>query len=142
MTEPVELIDDLFATNKEAEQKGVWLTYGKVKFLVARAGGSNDAFSEALAKVMKPNARRFKIGSIKAKEVNEIAMGPFVDHCLLDWKNVVRRTDKGPEQLPYSRENAIKLLTDIPELYTQLMEDAQSLSTFAPEDVSDITKNL
>ena len=133
-----ESIFDLFGTNEQAEKTGVWLKYGNAEFLLARAGGSNDAFTNALSVVMRPHARRLKLGRVKAKEANELAMGPFVDHVLLGWKNVVL---KDGSVLPYSKDNAKQLLTDIPDLYGQLMEDAQATSTFAPEDISDIAGN-
>lgn len=139
-----ENIYDMFATNTDAETEGKWLTYGKVKFLVARAGGSNDAFTNTMAKAMRPHARRFKLGRMEAKEVNEIALEPFVDACLKGWENVRLRPKEGETEgalLPFNRTNAIQLLKDIPELYSQLMEDAQSLATFAPDDVEDIAKN-
>ena len=134
-----ESIYSMFESDVDAEKKGRWLPYGKCEFLVARAGGTNDAFAKAMTKVMRPHARRFKLGTIDAKEANALALGPFVDTVLLGWKNVF---NKDGSELPYSKENAQKLLTDIPDLYAQLMEDAQNIATFAPEDVEDITKNL
>ena len=144
------LFIDMFESDTDAEKKGRWLPYGKCSFLVARAGGTNDAVSKAMTKAMRPHARRFKLGTIDAKEANALALGPFVETVLLGWKmssdEAIPATATTPAVpavlMSYSKENALKLLTDIPDLYAQLMEDAQNIATFAPEDIEDITKKL
>lgn len=117
----------LFATNKNKEKDGVWVPMGpSAQFLLARAGGSNTRYLNAAAAAGRPHERRIRLNLMDAAEARNLAIGPFVDTVLLDWKDV---KVKG-EIIPYSKEAAKKLLTDMPDLFDALNEQAQSVANF------------
>lgn len=133
-----ESIYSLFETDKKLEQDGAWVDVGPSSFLLARAGGSNTRFQKAMSAALRPHQRRIALGTMDAEEANKLAAGPFVDTVLLGWKNVVL---KDGSELAFTKENARKLLSDIPELFAVLMEESQRLSNFAPEDLEAAAKN-
>lgn len=148
----------LFATNKNAEKDGRWVSYGKSQFLLARAGGSNTRFTNAYATAMKPYQRQQQLGKLSEEEAREIISGPFVDHVLLDWRWKYSaedrdadpslpefreheiKNDKG-EFVVYSKDAAKKVLKDIPDLLGLLIETTSNISTFAPDDMEAAGKN-
>lgn len=147
---------EIFATDAKAEKAGKWVDVGSASFLLARAGGSNTRFQKAMAAVLRPHQRRIQLGMMEPDEATALAIGPFVDHVLLNWRGLrpIKRDEAGqimrdPEtkaillgdEIPYSKDAARKLLTDLPDIFTTLQEEAQRVSNFAPEDIETAGKN-
>jgi len=67
----------------------------------------------------------------------------LVDYVLLDWEGVEYGKDtKGdPVKLPYSKENAHKVLTDVPAFRQMVEEAAATLSNFRTKDAEEDAKN-
>jgi hypothetical protein len=152
----MQSIYEIFATDAEVEKKGKWVDVGPANFLLARAGGSNTRFQKAMAAVLRPHQRRMQLGMMEPDEATKLAVGPFVDHVLLDWKGVrpIKRDEAGqimrdPEtrailvgdEIPYAKETAKKLLLEVPDLFTTLQEEAQRVSNYSPEDIEAAGKN-
>jgi acyl carrier protein phosphodiesterase len=91
-------------------------------------GGANKAYSEAITRKLRPFLTKYNAGKpLDLEKVNEINIECFVDHCLLRWENI---TDREGKPLLFTKENAIKLLLDLPELYTALSEQAGDVESF------------
>jgi hypothetical protein len=124
-TKPASLFD-LFETNSDAENAGIWVPVGPARFKIARAGGANENFKKTAMKRLKPFAASFE--TLPAKTVDDLAIGIFVDAVLLDWEGVV---DRSGALIPYSKEAAKDLLTQLPNLYTVLKAESEKLSNFS-----------
>jgi len=145
MTNPLY---DLFNSDKSTESEGKWVyPAGEGKdlpaFKVARAGGSNKAFTKAQMANLKPNQRLIQANAKNpSPEVLEIIQkaqkDSFVTACMMDWKNV-QSVDGTP--LSFSKENAKMLMDKLPDLYDFLYDAANSITTFQAEDVADEAKN-
>jgi len=134
-------IFDAYKTNTDAEKEGKWFPSAFVpeaEFLLARAGGANTKFKQKVAVALKPHLRRLQDMKMPEEETNAIVIPIFVDYVLLNWKGV-KLTDK--TEYPFSKENAIKVLTSLPDLFAELRDKAQEFSNFIDEAIEDAVKN-
>jgi hypothetical protein len=124
----------LFKTDEASEQEGIWLEYadedGKgppARIKIARAGGSNAKYMRVLERRYKPVRRQSQLGILDPKVSEEILAQVYAEAVLLGWENV---TDPEGKPLPFNVENAVKLLTDLPELFSEIQIQANRMSLF------------
>lgn len=123
----------LFGTDKNMEQTGVILDYGNAgKIKIARAGGSNTKFSKVLEAKMRPYRRQYEAGTMSDEVANTMLIEAFAEAVVLGWEDI-----KGPDgkNLKFSRENAIKLFTDLPDLFVDVREQSMKVSNFRMVEV-------
>tara|TARA_R110002096_G_scaffold375632_1_gene569251 strand:- start:41 stop:457 length:417 start_codon:yes stop_codon:yes gene_type:complete len=117
-----------YETDTKAEVEGIELDFGDgVIFKVARAGKSNPAFSKASRKRTKPYLFAIKAGTLSDEVATTVLINVYADSVVLGWEGV---TDKEGESLEYSRENVVKLLTDLPDLLEQIKEYSEDSDSF------------
>lgn len=114
-----------FATNTEAEEKGVWQEFAPgTKFLIARS--TNKHYSRALTKAFEKNRATLSRTSDAAEAMSEdIMIGVIARTILLDWEGVVY---KG-KPLEYSFENARELLSH-KDFRRWVMSKAEDLDSY------------
>lgn len=129
MTDTSKIISayDQFESDRALEQDGVWVQIGTMEFQVARAGGDNDEFIKAASKKFKPFQAAIAADTMPKQLATELVLEVFVTTVLKGWRNVFGR-DK--VELAFSVENAMKLLTDLPNLFVQLQAEAQRVTNF------------
>lgn len=125
-----------FKTDEKFETEGIIIEYGTgangkpISFRVARAGGNNQKYLKLLESRTKPYRRQLQNDSLDLKVAEKIFLEVFVDSVLLGWENV---EDATGVLLPFTRDNAIKVFTDLPDLYNDLREQAAKSSLFRVE---------
>lgn len=120
-----------FGRNESREQEGVIVDLGESgKFRLARAGGSNKRYQKSLESGMRPHRRAFQQGTLSDEVANAVLLNAFCDAVVLGWEGV---TGPDGQPLPYSRDAAKKLLTDLPDLFTILRDAAADVSIFRDE---------
>lgn len=127
-----------FKTNKKLEKtEGVWFAIEEAQFKCKRAGGSNDAFTKA---VRKYNQKRRAIasGAVSREEADKELAQIYADTVITDWKNV---TDENNKPLAFSKENVIKLLTDLPDLFDTLAVYCADYGNFLQDEAQATAKN-
>ena len=131
---------EVFKTDTDLEKAGIWLDYGDFKIRIARAGGSNSAYSTMLTKVMRPIQRRLDLNLVTDEEARKKLAVVFARTVLLTWEDVA---DEDGEEMEFSVDNAVKLLTDLPDLLTDIMSQATQSILFRPfeEEAEDISGN-
>lgn len=133
-----------FETNAEKESEGVEIQYGPNKdktiptFIISRMGKSNKRYSKALEAATRPYRRQVELGTLKNETAETLFMGVFVDTVLKGWKNV---QDRDGTEIPFTKDAATRLLTDLPELYEDLQDKAKSASLFREESLDDEAGN-
>jgi len=127
-----------FKTDSKVEKKGITLDFGSFAIRIARAGGANKAYAKALMKHVKPYRKAFQAGTLDAKTQSEIMAKVYADSVVLDWVNVM---DAEGNEMPFSHENVVKLFTDLPELFQQVIADAENYRNFKEVEAEDIAKN-
>ncbi len=136
---------DRFKTNPENEENGVWVAYegGDVRIKIARAGGANKKYTTASARMQAKGLtieeqQSLVAGSSLSDEIHEkigkIDIRAFAQTIIKDWENVV---DEDGKEMEFSEENAFKLLSDLPELYTDIRIKAFNLKFFNQKTVAD-----
>jgi hypothetical protein len=126
----------LFKTNENLEADGIWIEYGTnekgepIRVKIARAGGHNVGFSKALEKATRPYRKAIQTGMLDNKTADRLYKEVFAEHVVLDWLNV-----DGPdgEPLAFSKDNALKLFEDLPDLFADLREQASNVALFRDE---------
>ncbi|MCB1238982.1 MAG: hypothetical protein KDB30_04810 [Tetrasphaera sp.] len=133
-----------FATDREKETDGVEVSYapnedGTVPtFVVARTSKTNKQYTKALEKAIRPYKRQIDLGTMDNDVAEEIFRTVFAKTILKGWSGI---QDKDGNEFPYTTANAIKLLTDLPDLYEDLQERAKSAAAFKQESLEDDAKN-
>jgi hypothetical protein len=128
-----------FKTDPDVEKKGVWLDYPDgVSILVARAGGANKTFIKAMERVYKSHKHAFETGRMDRDVANKLSVEIYAKTVVLDWKNV---TDEHGVELPFTYDNVVKVLTDLPDLFTDIQTQAQEQSYFLESVRADSAKN-
>jgi hypothetical protein len=126
-----------FKTDEKLEKEGILVDFGvnqrtdkPIRFRIARAGGSNITFAKAMEKATRPHKRALHLGTLSNDVAEKIYREVFIDTVLLDWEEV---DGSDGQPLPFTRENAVKLFTDLPDLFAQLREDAGNAALFLAE---------
>lgn len=117
---------DLFNTNRESEEDGVWVSLNEKTGFKIRAAGAK-VVSDLREKLMKPFQTILRAGLEIPPEKNEEIGLKVVSHAILsDWRGVVI---KG-EEVPYSPEAAYTLLKELPKLSGFIASNAMESSNF------------
>lgn len=127
-----------FKTNEQFETEGVWLEYGyldddeskPIRIKIARAGGQNKAFTKALEKATKPHRKALQAGMLDDRIADRLYKGVFAETVVLDWVNV---TDQDGIGLEFTKDNVLKVFSDLPDLFVDLREQAGNVSLFRDE---------
>ena len=128
----------VFRTDKTLEKEGIVLDYGDFKIKVARAGGSNAAFQKALTSKIRPYKRQIDAGTIPDDVAEKLFLDVYAESVVLGWEGV---TDENGNPLPFSKENAVKLFSDLPDLFRDVQNQAAAISNFRAEVTEDTIKN-
>lgn len=112
-------------TDKELEQRGVWLEYDDYRIRIARAGGANKPFLRAAEEFRRKHKHELRWDLMKTEEQNEEAIKIYARTIVLDWEGVV---DQHGEPMPLTYENIVKLFTDLPDLFINVQERATDLA--------------
>lgn len=138
-------IFDMFETDPELERDGVTLEYGinskgePIQIVIARAGGSNIAFLKRLEQLTKPYRRLLDAGHSLPKELNDkLQRELYADTVIKDMRGFEER-DGTP--IPFTKEAVINLFERLPNLFIDVMSQAQALSTFRSEQREAEAKN-
>ena len=127
---------DQYAFDAELAETGVWFGFtGGSKLRIARR--DNPRYLEALRALAKGKERLIQLKAISGSDLHEMLMRALARGVLLDWEGLTR----SGEPLPYSEDNAVALLTDLPEFREQVESCAENVVAFRREAEEDAEKN-
>lgn len=119
---------DQFKTDQILETQGIILDLGDCgKFKIARAGGANKKFAQKFQAVTKPYRRAIQTETIDADLANKLMRQAYADSVVLGWEGV---TGPDGQPLPFSRENVLKVLEDLPSLFDEIRRFAEDAAAF------------
>lgn len=127
-----------FQTDPDAEREGVKIDFGKYSVRVARAGGENTKFQRLFRQRIKPYWRQYENQTLSEELSNKIILSCFADAVVLGWENV---RDRKGELIPYSRENVIKVFTELPDFFRMVREEAMKFGNFLAGEVEQAAGN-
>ena len=122
-----------FGTSTKKELEGIKITpIEGIHFYCRRSGGANKAYQEASTKRLRPYLQKFNSGkNIPLDIIQDINIENFCDWVLLGWENVTFR-DGTP--MEFTKDNAKKLLKELPELYSALESESSDVNSFKEND--------
>lgn len=131
---------DQFKNDGELEvHQGIDLDYGGGAVItIRRAGGLNKAYGAVFAAKLRPYERQIQTGSMDEATASRLLAEVYAEAVVLDWRGV---TDAAGEALAFTRENVVKVLFDLPELFRDLQEQAGKLANFRRAAVEEAAKN-
>jgi hypothetical protein len=133
-----------FGTNIQAEQAGIDITFaanddGSIPtFRVARMGGANKRYTTELTRRTRPLTAAIRNNTLGEEKAQQLSMEVFVEAVLLGWSNIF---DVEGTPLPYSKQLALKLFSDLPDLYEELVRQASALTSFQTDELEATAKN-
>jgi hypothetical protein len=128
-----------FKADESMEKTGIDLQYGPdCKIRIARAGGSNRRYGKLLGERLKPFRRQMDNGTLDDAVAAELMAEVYAESVILGWTGV-----DGPDGQPldFNRENCVKLLTDLPELFRDIQEQAAKIANFRAAEREADAKN-
>lgn len=132
-------IYDKFKTNKAAEQEGITLDYGDGQTIkIARAGGSNVRFEKEVQKRMRKFGLQAKHDLLEPEQMRTIFREVLAETVVLGWTGF---TDEEGKTLPFSKENVVKVFTDLPDLFDDVLEQSRKASLFKESILEGEAKN-
>ena len=131
-----------FGTDKKSEEEGVVLNFGDgLKVIVKRAGSGNREFKKAIMAL----ERKFKtigkgnlLSEEEEKEYNDGMIDALCKHVIVSWTGVIGQDGK---EIPFSIANGVKVLTDLPEFFLEVLEQARNAENFRNEEAEEAVKN-
>lgn len=141
-----------FTTDAALEQGGVWLNFGGYQIKVARAGGANKRFAQVSEQHFKDHKRAAETGVLPEEVALRQLILVFADAVILGWRTLDgyntddtpkwRETLDGPEgPMAFTRENIIKLLNALPDLFNEIRAHANNFQNFRAQQRSDNAGN-
>lgn len=119
---------EMFETDPNLENgDGITLDYGEFKIKIHRAGGANTKFIKALEAMRRKHRRQLEIGSLPDEVVAKINAELYADTVIIGWAGV---TDRIGKELPFNRENVVKVLLDMPKLFQNIRDAASDYEFF------------
>ena len=141
----------MFKTNVDAEQEGVILDYGDVRFRIARAGGANADFKRIFTHKLKPYRRQISAETMDDGVANRLMAESYAEAVIIGWEGKSVDEDGnetwGPTietpdgELKFTAENCVKVLLDLPELFTDIQTMAGQAANFREEELEEDVKN-
>jgi len=137
---------DEYETDEDLEENGVWIAWGNGKeFQIAAA--DNARAIAARDRLQKPYLQQIRRGGLPDEIATRIATEVMVEGVVKNWRTRDRKDQVHPwimfrgEQLPYSRDNAIKVLTALKILRRQISLTATEHESFRKAALEDAAKN-
>lgn len=133
-----------FKTSKFAETEGVDVRFkansdGTIpSFRIARMAKSNPKYLKAVEARTKPHRKDIIEKAITNEIAEEINLDVFCDAVLIGWENIVGEDGR---VIPYTRDDAKKLMTELPDLYEILKEKAEDIDNFLSSNLVSEAKN-
>lgn len=138
----------LFGTSKILEKEGVWVNYGDVKFLVARAGGTNNDYADVLKAKVRPH--KFQIDKGTLAEADDLRLNAeiYAESIIKDvqirkeddtWESGIPTEDGNV--VPFTKAAVVKLLLELPDMFKDLRVCASDANKYLKDQEDADLKN-
>lgn len=105
-----------------------------ITITISRMSRSNKRYTKALEEATRPHSAAIANETLDNELGNKLLREVFVDTVLLGWSNLPKSdltgVDTDTEELPFSRENALALFDEMPDLYDDWEGRAKKASNF------------
>lgn len=130
-------LDKKFKCDPVLENEGKWFDFGDgARMLIARIG--NDKYKKVFAEKTKPYAVQMRTNTLSENIAERLICESMAAAILLDWEDVYEE-DK---PLPYNYQNAVRVLTRLPEFRKTVYALADDIENFRQAEEADTIKNF
>lgn len=125
-----------FETDPNVERQGVNLDFGTFRVRVARAGGANKRFLKLMDQKTKAYKQAIKYDQLEESIAEEVMLEVYADAVILGWETKVEGEWKSGIEardgslVPYSAKNVKETLKALPELFSQIQQEASRHTNF------------
>jgi len=130
-------IFDLYATSEEDAENGKWFELSPTISVKLRRFKSKKS-RKVRERLEAPYKRTTRNGELPQEVLERILTEQMAEAIIVDWKGF---TDKSGNLLSYSKEQALALLTALPELRDDLAAMSIKLDNFRDEDKEETEGN-
>ncbi len=141
-----------FKTDQRAEVEGVWVPVGMnehnnkpIEIHISRMSRANKRYTKALETATRPHTAAIQNESLDNDLAAKMLQEVFVDTILLNWKNLPKSELTGKDDdkadLPFTRDNALALFDELPELYDDWEGRAKKSASFREVEKVEAAKN-
>lgn len=134
-----------FKTDKTAEQEGVEIEVDinehnnqPITIRISRMSRTNKRYTKRLDAVTRPHMAAIQNETMNEAVASKMMREVFTDTVLLGWSNLPKSELTGNEDdkddLPFTRENALALFEELPDLYDDWEARAKKASTFREQE--------
>lgn len=147
----------LFTTDPTLETKGVVIDYGSFRITLARAGGANKKFTKLLEAKTRPHRRAMQTETMQDAAAMAILREVYAGGAIMLWENrekfdkksgewvgefqVGIEPSQGTDLLPFNIDNVCQTLSELPDLFADLQEQANKVSLFRVHNLEEDLKN-
>lgn len=125
-----------FQTDTSLENQGIVIDYGTFRITVARAGGANKRFAKTLEAKTKPFKRAIQTDTMDNERGLEILRETYAEAVVLNWETKkdgvfvqgIESQDGGI--LPFNKENVVFTFQNLPDLFTDIQQQAEKSALF------------
>lgn len=137
----------LYKQNRTSDSKetvGVPLQFGQnskgepIVFTVAREGGRNVQYQKIAEQIFKPYRRQIQHQTIDPIVLDNLLAQVYAKAVVKGWEGV---EDENDEPMPFSEENCLKLLVDLPVVFDAIKETARDFNQYLLESLEVEAKN-
>jgi hypothetical protein len=129
---------ELFETDKKVEEDGIDIDYGEFQIKIARSGGANQKYAKTLEILTKPHRRAIQTETADVKLVQKLLVEAHAKAVVLGWTGVKDREGK---PMKFSVDNCIKLFNDLPDLFSDVQEQAAKTGLFRKTVIEESSGN-
>ena len=129
---------ELFKTDENLETKGVNLNYGDFSIRVARAGGANKKYAKVFEAKIRPFRRAIQTDTMDPEVDRRIMAEVYAETVIIGWKGMKGQDGK---ELAFNKANVVKVLTDLPDLFADIIGQANQVSVFRADEAEVDAKN-
>jgi hypothetical protein len=141
MTSPYKL----FETNKDFEKSGITLDYGDFWIKIARAGGANKKYEKVLQAKLRPFQAQLRTNTLDNAVAERLYREIYASAVILGWGSKEfgegKLVGKDNDPLEFNIDNAIALLSDLPDLFNDIKEQSEKVALFRNEELREDAKN-
>ena len=132
----------LFGTDTDLERNGFALEYGEATFIIARAGGANKKFQSCVERRMRPYRSAIQSGTMDPNTAEKLLAECYADGIILAWEGVTYPPgdENAGKDMPFSKENVVRVLMLLPDLFQDIQEQSQKVANFIREEADEDAK--
>lgn len=125
-----------FGTDSKKEIEGIWEDFGSgCTVKIARLG--NPEYAKIFRKISRPYKKAIRRETLGEEKAEKLLVQSMAEAIVLDWKGL----EEDGKKIPYSKENATRILTQYKDFRDQCAEVAGEMESFKLAENEDAEKN-